>query len=120
MVSLHYKNESWISPYWAAMAELESIKVTGRIIEARTAAKAQIEKLRDIPDLHTRERTDIEEALGALDLLSRMHESNLRTAVDRTLQSLRKLEPIVLRQMSQEEPNLSRPNLLHSIPLANR
>jgi hypothetical protein len=91
--SENYVDELWIALYRAAMVELESGRISGRIDEARKEAEARIKRLGGNPSLHKGERNSIADALYALNSLSRMHESDLRSASAPTQRGLYKIEP---------------------------
>ena len=61
-----YDNEKWVGLYRSAMLELEHSLMTGRILDARAEISARVEKLRDMPGLHSQERQAIEDALSGL------------------------------------------------------
>ena len=63
--------ELWVDLYRMAMMELENAKIAGRIGDARIEIAARLEKLREIPGLHTVEKQAIDDALGALRSLER-------------------------------------------------
>jgi hypothetical protein len=60
--------------YRTAMLELERAKMDGRIKAARTEIVARVERLHDMPGLHTEERRAIEDALSGLRLLAAEEE----------------------------------------------
>ena len=64
-----YEKEEWFRLYEKAMLELERASMAGRICDARTEIADRIEKLRDIPGLHEREKQAIQDALNALRVL---------------------------------------------------
>ena len=55
--------EHWVDLYRMAMMELENAQLAGRIGDARIEIAARLEKLRDIPGLHTVETQAIDDAL---------------------------------------------------------
>jgi hypothetical protein len=115
--SANYRDELWIALYRAAMVEPEAPKISGRIDEARKEAKARIEKLSDNQSLHEGERNAIADALFALNSLSRMHESDIHAAADRTRQTLHKIEPNSARRAwdyPEFEPEMSRAESIRS------
>ena len=78
-----YKQEEWYRIYASALLELEQAKLAGRIGDARSEIAARIEKLKDIPDLHSTERQAIEDALNNLRTLE--HEDELAKADERRI-----------------------------------
>lgn len=91
-----HENEEWYRLYQSAMLELEQAKLAGRIGDARKEIAARIEKLRNIPGLHEREKQAIEDALNALRMLEREDErakaDECRIA-EAALEKLRTTEP---------------------------
>ena len=91
-----HENEGWYRLYESAMLELEQAKLAGRIGDARKEIAARIEKLRNIPALHEREKQAIEDALNALRMLEREDErakaDECRIA-EAALEKLRTTEP---------------------------
>jgi hypothetical protein len=88
--------ELWVDLYRMAMMELENAKIAGRIGDARIEIAARLEKLRDIPGLHTVEKSAIDDALNGLHSLERIEECDAdkeRNIVDRALQGLRVMAP---------------------------
>ena len=88
--------EFWIDLYRMAMMELENAKIAGRIGDARIEIAARLEKLRDIPGLHTVERQAIDDALNGLHGLERHEERDAdaeRRIAERALQSLLVIAP---------------------------
>jgi hypothetical protein len=87
--------EFWIDLYRMAMMELENAQVAGRIGDARIEIAARLEKLRDIPGLHTVETQAIDDALSGLRGLECTEERDAddeREIAERALQSLRVIE----------------------------
>jgi hypothetical protein len=79
-----------------AMMELENAKIGGRIGDARIEIAARLEKLREIPGLHTVEKQGIDDALSALHSLERTEERDAddeRRIAEKALQSLRVIAP---------------------------
>jgi hypothetical protein len=87
--------EFWIDLYRMAMMELENAQLAGRIGDARIEIAARLEKLRDIPGLHTVETQAIDDALSGLRGLECTEERDAddeRVIAERALQSLRVIE----------------------------
>ena len=81
--------ELWVDLYRMAMMELEMAKIAGRIGDARIEIAARLEKLRDVPDLHTVEKQAIDTALIGLHGLEGTEErdaDNERQVAERALQ----------------------------------
>jgi hypothetical protein len=79
-----------------AMMELENAQIAGRIGDARIEIAARLEKLRDIPGLHTVETQAIDEALSGLRGLECTEErdpDNERQVAENALQRLRMIAP---------------------------
>jgi hypothetical protein len=88
--------ELWVDLYRMAMMELKNAKIAGRIGDARIEITARLEKLRDIPGLHTVERRAINDALNGLQSLEGIEErdpNDERQIVERVLESLRVISP---------------------------
>jgi hypothetical protein len=88
--------ELWVDLYRMAMMELENAKIAGRIGDARIEIATRLEKLRDIPGLHTVEKQAIEDALSGLHGLEWTEErdaDNERQIAERALQRLRVIAP---------------------------
>jgi hypothetical protein len=84
--------EFWVDLYRMAMMELENAQVAGRIGDARIEIAARLEKLCDIPGLHTGETQAIDDALRGLRGLECTEERDAddeREMAERALQSLR-------------------------------
>lgn len=91
-----YEREKWYSVYETAMVELEQAKIAGRIGDAREEITARIEKLRDIPGLHEREKQAIEDALNGLRMLEQEEErarADERRIAEAALEKLRVIGP---------------------------
>ena len=91
-----YEREKWYSVYETAMVELEQAKIAGRIGDAREEIAARIEKLRDIPGLHEREKQAIEDALNGLRMLEQEEErarADERRIAEAALEKLRVIGP---------------------------
>jgi hypothetical protein len=76
--------------------ELKNAKIAGRIGDARIEIAARLEKLRDIPGLHTVEKQAIDDALSGLHILERSDgrdAHNERRVAERALRSLRVIAP---------------------------
>jgi hypothetical protein len=90
------EKELWVDLYRMAMMELANAKIAGRIGDARIEIAARLQKLRDIPDLHSVEKQAIDDALSSLQSLER-HEGRSadseRRIAERALQSLRVIAP---------------------------
>jgi hypothetical protein len=61
----------WVEIYQQALLELGDAKMRGRIGDARAAIRSRVEKLKDLPGLHSTEYQSIEDALSALRFLER-------------------------------------------------
>jgi hypothetical protein len=85
--------ELWVDLYRMAMMELENAKIAGRIGDARVEIATRLEKLREIPGLHTLEKQAIDDALSALQSLERTEERDERRVAEKALQSLRVIAP---------------------------
>ena len=88
--------ELWVDLYRMAMMELENAKIAGRIGNARIEIAARLEKLREIPGLHTVEKQALDDALSALRNLERIDErdgDDERRIAEKALQSLRVIAP---------------------------
>jgi hypothetical protein len=88
--------ELWVDLYRMAMMELENAKIAGRIGDARIEIAARLERLRDIPGLHTVEKQAIDDALSGLHSLEHTEERDAdteRRIAERALQSLRVIAP---------------------------
>ena len=88
--------ELWVDLYRMAMMELENAKIAGRIGDARIEIATRIDKLREIPGLHTVEKQAIDDAMSALNSLERAEERDAddeRRIADKALQSLRVIGP---------------------------
>lgn len=88
--------ELWVDLYRMAMMELENAKIAGRIGDARIEIAARLEKLREIPGLHTVEKQALDDALSALRSLERVEErdgDDERRIAEKALQSLRVIAP---------------------------
>jgi hypothetical protein len=68
---MNYSAEKWFEVYEKAVTELERAKMRGRIGEARIQIRSRVEKLKDIPGLHSAEYQAIDDALNALKFLER-------------------------------------------------
>ena len=91
-----YEREKWYSVYETAMVELEQAKIAGRIGDAREEITTRIEKLRDIPGLHEREKQAIEDALNGLRMLEQEEErarADERRIAEAALEKLRVIGP---------------------------
>ena len=88
--------ELWVDLYRMAMMELENAKIAGRIGDARIEIAARLEKLREIPGLHTVEKQALDDALSALRSRERIDErdgDDERRIAEKALQSLRVIAP---------------------------
>jgi hypothetical protein len=88
--------ELWVDLYRMAMMELENAKIAGRIGDARVEIAARLDKLREIPGLHTVEKQAIDDAMSALHSLERIEERDVdheRGIAEKALQSLRVIGP---------------------------
>jgi hypothetical protein len=88
--------ELWVDLYRMAMMELENAKIAGRIGNARIEIAVRLEKLRQIPGLHTVEKQALDDALSALRSLERIEErdgDHERRIAEKALQSLRVIAP---------------------------
>lgn len=91
-----FENEEWVHLYQKAIVELEQAKMAGRICDARAEIAARIEKLRDIPGLHDKERQAIEDALNGMKVLEREDErakADERRIAEAALEKLRTIAP---------------------------
>jgi hypothetical protein len=91
-----YEHEEWVRLYQRAMLELEQAKMRGRIGDARTEIAARLEKLREIPILHTEEKRAIEDALTGLRILEREDDearADERRIAEAALEKLRIIGP---------------------------
>ena len=90
-----YDHEKWFKLYKMAILGLERAKLTGRIEDARSEIATRIEKLRDIPGLHTKEIHAIDNAHRMLQLLEFDEVSpaseGKRRAIDEALHYLRSM-----------------------------
>jgi hypothetical protein len=68
---MDYSAEKWFEVYERAVTELEHAKMRGRIGDARAQIRSRVEKLKDIPGLHSAEHQAIDDALNALKFLER-------------------------------------------------
>lgn len=90
-----HEDEDWFRLYREAVLELEHIKMTGRIRDARLGIDVRIEALRHLPGLHDEENVAILDALNVLRTLERdeqrlAEEEKKRLAVE----ALQKIEPL--------------------------
>ena len=88
--------ELWVDLYRMVMMELENAKIAGRIGDARIEIAARLEKLREIPGLHTVEKQALDDALTALRSLESIEERDgdeERRIAEKALQSLRVIAP---------------------------
>ena len=92
-----YDKEKWVELYKKAIFELEHVKVTGRIGEARAEITERIEKLRDVPGLHAAEIQAIDDAHRTLRFLEceeeRYAAEEKRRAIEEALHKLRSIAP---------------------------
>lgn len=91
-----YEREEWHQLYARAMMELEQAKLSGRIGYARTEIAARVEKLREFPGLHEREKQAIQDALIMLRSLERedkRERADERRIAEAALEKLRVLDP---------------------------
>lgn len=91
-----YEGEEWYRIYAKAIVELEQARLAGRIGDARSEIAARIEKLRDMPGLHSPEKQAIEDALNNLRVLEREDErakADERRIAEAVLEKLRIVEP---------------------------
>jgi hypothetical protein len=104
-----YQKEYWVSLYHSALIELEQAKISGRIIAAQKSIAARVEKLRNIPGLHTEEYRSIDEALRTLGFLEAEDASfdaeAERRAVEETLKKLRSVGPTIQRLKENSDPD---------------
>ena len=89
--------QKWKILYLSALTELQHSLMAGRIREARTAILDRIEKLREIPGLHSEERQAIQDALSSLRFLEREDVQRTaeieRQAAQEALEKLKSLAP---------------------------
>lgn len=101
-----FDNEKWIELYRSALLELQHSLMAGRISDARAEIMARVEKLRDIPGLHTGERQAIEDALNGLRSLEkeeiRYSADQQRKLAQAALEKLRAIEPKIARLESEQ------------------
>jgi hypothetical protein len=99
-----YDNEKWVQLYASAMLELQQSLMSGRIHDARTEILKRIEKLREIPGLHTAERQSIEDALSGLRSLEKEMASyeaeQDRQATYEALKRLKSIEPTIRKLLT--------------------
>ena len=90
-----YEREKWVELYKKALLELEHAVMTWRIGDARTEIIARIEKLRELPGLHSQEHQAIDDALANLRALEREEERFAADEKRRLLEdTLRKVQPL--------------------------
>ena len=101
-----HQNEDWFQLYQEAVLELEHVKMTGRIRDARVGITARMEALRHLPGLHDEENLALHDALSVLRTLEReeqrlAEEEKKRLAVI----ALEKIQPLgpKIRQLSSGE-----------------
>lgn len=103
----NYDKETWVALFRAAVIELEHAKMTGRIEDTRTEIVARVEKLLEMPGLHTKERQAIADALSTLRFLeleeARADAEKQRHAIDRSLEKLRSVSPSILKTKNEED-----------------
>ena len=91
--------EKWAEIYQKAILELEHAKMRGRIGDARAQIRSRVEKLQDIPGLHSEERQAIDDALNALRFLEREEdrydEKERRETLGVAANKLRSLAPTI-------------------------
>src|SRR5215469_13147944 len=101
-----FDNEKWVELYRSALLELQHSLMAGRISDARAEIMARVEKLRDIPGLHTGERQAIEDALNGLRSLEkeeiRYSADQQRKLAQAALEKLRAIEPKIARLESEQ------------------
>ena len=89
--------EKWDEIYGNAVMELTHARVRGRIGDARAQIRTRVEKLKDLPGLHTTERQSIDDALNALRFLEREEdrydESQRRGTLDVAANKIQSLGP---------------------------
>jgi hypothetical protein len=96
-----HEAEQWFGLYRDAMVELRHAKMTGRIGETRTAITARVEKLRDMPGLHSEEYQAINDALSGLRLLEQeeaKYQAEEKGIAERAVDRLKILEPKFKRE----------------------
>jgi hypothetical protein len=100
-----YENQKWFELYREALLELEHLKMTGRIADARAGISARLEVLKNIPGLHREEQQSISDALSMLRTLER-EEARFAQSEKKDLAeaALRKLQPIAPRIQGLERP----------------
>ena len=90
-----HQKEDWFQLYQEAVLELEHIKMTGRIRDARVGIDARIEALRHLPGLHDEENVAI---LNALSILRTLERKETRLAEDEkkrlASEALQKIKPL--------------------------
>ena len=101
-----YEDENWVALYRSAIVELEHVKMSGRIEAARTAIVARVQKLHDMPGLHSDERMAIADALSGLHVLQdeedRYNADQKRQVVERALEKLRYIGPSILKTAGEQ------------------
>jgi hypothetical protein len=101
-----YENEEWVALYRAAILELEHAKISDRINATRTAVLARIEKLQNIPGLHSYERQALADALSGLRVLQdeerRYDAEQKRRAIEGALEKLRSVAPQILKRQDED------------------
>lgn len=104
-----YEKEKWVRLYESAMVELEQALMVGRLVDARAEIVRRVEKLRDMPGLHTKERQGIDDALRNLRVLEQEIVRNAveeqRRVAESALQKLRLLKPTLQRLESSQSPD---------------
>ena len=92
-----YEREKWVELYKRALLELEHAAMTGRIGDARTEIAARLEKLRQLPGLHSQEQQAIDDALASLRVLEKEEErfaaDEKRRLLEDALRKVRSLAP---------------------------
>ena len=90
-----YEKQDWFQLYQNAVIELEHVKMTGRIRDARAGITARLELLKGIPGLHEQERGSLADALSILTMLER-EEQRFEAEERKRLadESLKKIKPL--------------------------
>jgi RNA polymerase-interacting CarD/CdnL/TRCF family regulator len=105
-----YSQEKWMELYQTALFELKHSLMAGRIMDARAEIVKRLERLQQMPDLHSSERQAIADALSSLRYLEREDAKyaagQQRAAVQTALEKLGSIAPkIESRRSNQPEEN---------------
>lgn len=101
------KSENWFDLYQKAILELERIKITGRIGDARAGISARVEELRQLPGLHNEELHSLNDALSMLRSLeqqeARLHAEDMKRIAEEALDRIKRIAPKVEESNAQME-----------------